>query len=69
MKRTKVEFEFNGYEVVAVGVVYNESIISSLSISYPDLDESDYPDGDDKACIREMAEELLVESAFCPEMD
>lgn len=69
MKSYKVEFEFEGYDIMARGKVMNASNVLNLYIDYKDCPEEEYPDQNTKAAIVEVAMELLVEKAFCPEVE
>jgi hypothetical protein len=69
MRTYKVEFDFDGYDVMARGKVMNAGNVLNLVVQYRDCPEEEYPDENTKASIVETALELLVEKAFCPEVE
>jgi hypothetical protein len=67
--RVKVMFEFDGYDVIAVGKALNEDAVDDLSITLIGVREEEYPSGDEMEVIELEAQERIIEKAFCPEVE
>jgi hypothetical protein len=63
---TRVEFEYNDYEVVARGKVMFNGYIPKVELYFRNIEEVDYPRGKVLSEISDLAEELLIEERFTP---
>ena len=67
MKKAKVDFEYNGIEVRAWGLVTKHAEVISLQLVIPD--EYLPIDRDTHEIIDEYAKEYLIDKVFSPEVE
>lgn len=68
-KKVKVSFEHNGYDVVALGMVMSQCLVTSMNLHFREIEESDYPHGFELKEIKELAREHLVDKAYFSEVE
>jgi hypothetical protein len=69
MSKSKVQFEYDGYDVIAKGHALNEDNVSHITLAFPGLNEEDYPSNSMLLEIKDIAIDLILEQVFHPEME
>lgn len=68
MTKVRIEFDYNGYEFKALGVLSDSGHVEAIRISPIGFEMTEF-NNDDVHEIHEIAQDLLVETFYCPEME
>lgn len=65
---TKVEFEYEGFDIVAKGKILYGNYVYRLKLYFKEIDELDYPTGRILDEIKDTATERLLEEYYTQEV-
>ncbi len=68
--RTRVLFQYKGFDIIAQGIVLNSGAVSRLELWYEDLDREFWPTSSELIEeIQDMATQLMIEEINTPEVN